>query len=373
MIALRAFLFIFISSKCVGFILPACNLRPKGSMMMFLGLERRSNMLSMRRTARYVSKGWEPGDFDNDLRALKTAVAKSNALTSLAETERIHLLETIANQKRELLPLMKKLLLVLLAAFSYSSVYLLCGSSSNLISRVLDIPVVFMNIFFAIFTVHIPVISFLIIRSTYHPKPRRKNEFEAEFIDWSEDCSNFSLCLLEAWMTTVWPSFFLIWLSVALQKISTDNLMNIFWRLGISFSQLITRLGTAAALHQFPILLYRLRNSRRYGPIQLLPFVVHQLVDATMNSLALGLVMDLTSVANILSQMRGSPMKQMISWKLSMNSVTLTFLLLSSFISNVAHFIAFKKLLRIGMFTDLPLLSRISSADIDGSIKLRLV
>lgn len=365
---MKLFLFVLICAGCNGFV-------PIDFHHLVLG-RRSSIFISRRTTASRLSSSstrecWEPGNFDNDLRDLKRAVAKLNARTSLEETERIHLLEAIANQKRQLLPDLKKLLLVLLAAFSCSSIYIFFGSSSKLISIFLGIPVLSMKIFFAVFSVHIPVISFLIARSTYRPKPRRKNEFDAEFIDLSEDCSNFSLCLLEAWVTVVWPSFLLIWLSVALQWISSNHRINLLWHLGISISQLLTRVGTAIAIHQFPILLYRLRNSRKYGPIQLLPCVVQHLVDTTMNTLALGFVTDLTSVASTFSLMRNLPTKQTTSLISSTQTTILAILLTLSFLSNFIHFVAFMKLFRIGRYSNLPLIQNVCSEDIDATVKLR--
>lgn len=365
---MKLFWFVFISASCNGFV-PLDFHR-------FVLVRRSSIFISRRTTASRLGscttrECWEPGNFDNDARDLKRAVAKLNARTSLEETERIRLLEAIANQKRQLLPDLKKLLLVLLAAISCSSIYILFGSSSKLISILLSIPVQTMKIFFAVFNVHIPIISFFIARSTYRPKPRRKIEFEAEFIDLSEDCSNFSLCLLEAWMTVVWPSFLLIWFSAALRWISSDHRINLVWHLGISISQLLTRVGTAISIHQFPILLHRLRNSRKYGPIQLLPFVVQHLVDTTMNTLALGFVMDLTLVASTFSLMRNLPTKPTMPIISSRQTAILAILLMLSFLSNFIHFVAFKKLFRIGRYSNIPLIQNVCPEDIGATVKLR--
>lgn len=324
----------------------------------------------------HVSEGWKAGNFQQDFRVLKMAVAKSKALTSFDEVERTNILETVAKGKRALYPDLMKFVAFIATALFYVRISFFCQQCDSYkgILKILKVHTAVMNAVFHVFIVQIPCILLLDNKLNNQQTCRPKSEFELDFVNADEDCSNFSLCLLESWVSVVWPSFFLSWMSLFFQWISPGDYVTTNFALGLMISQFVSRIGAATSIHQFPMLLYKLRRSMAYGPMERFPTFVKYLVDILMSTLSIGIVTDVASIADMISnQSAVSTMRQDLSSRISLRYIAFISLLVVSYISNLVHFIAFKKLIRIGVFSNISLSSAFTelNADVDHSVKLR--
>jgi len=100
---------------------------------------------------------------------------------------------------------------------------------------------------------------------------RRISEWSAEFVDTREDTNDHSRCLLENWAIASFPMAILGSVNVALRGLDIIPVANLLsFHTATCFTQLMTRLGTVAAIHQFPKYNYDLRRGRNKGPMPFL-------------------------------------------------------------------------------------------------------
>ena len=356
---------------------------------------------------------WKAGDWEADLQSLEASVALLNAPTQLAQSERMALLDEFARQRRDLFPdllrfVVKPCLLALamvMVTMSARSANInrsaisasVSASSSTSLSVMKLVPVIIiifskiMNLAFWSISVGGPLMTHLYHKSKQNIKnlpKKRKSEWESEYIDPRLDCSNDSLCLLENWAFAVYPSALLGCITLLL-KISlrmgaqtsswTSTLVSAslwdpksgvqMWRFATILSQCLTRLGAAAAIHQFPVYLYNLRRERTKGPEPKLQSLLKGWIDMSLWILPWGFASDVGQVygAAIRSGVRvgwkqrstfgfGYPGVHVAAGTGIMIATALAHAaLMASIMMQVYQFIAFQRLVRVGQFTKISL------------------
>ncbi len=307
---------------------------------------------------------WKAGDWESDLQALESAVALSNAPTDLAQTERLELLDEFARQRRDLIPDVGK---YVVRPCAYAAALLLASKSSSKTSRKLVSGLIqSMNLCFWAFTVWIPLALHHLAMKPRKIEKRRKSEWEAEYINPEEDCRDYARCLLENWAYTIYPSALLFCFSLLSQvfniygpkkvRLSFGDEQNlIVWRVATAFLILMTRLGAAASIQQFPIYLYQLRKDLQKGPVPWFQYVLSILIRSSMFFLPLGFATDLTQLNEL--GLKIGLKNALIDFFRGKRIITiiLPLVFVPSILMQLCQLIAFKKLFRVGYFTKVSL------------------
>jgi hypothetical protein len=322
------------------------------------------NSLSCK-TSNDNNEDWKAGDWKSDLQALESAVALSNAPTDLAQKERLDLLDEFSRQRRDLIP---DILWFVMRPCTMASTLVFASKSAS--SRIfVNLLVHAMNVCFWSMSVFIPLLLHIKVKQRKMGK-RRKSEWEAEYINPEEDSSDYSRCLLENWAFSIYPSALLgciTLLSHIIIHTSRRTNLGLFlggqsllsWRVATAFSQLITRLGVAASIHQFPIYLYHLRKEHTKGPVPLFQSVLRTLVHASLWILPLGFATDVSQLYVYGRVMEIGGLKHALSMASFRGGRIVTILsysiLASSIMMQLCQFMALKKLIRVGYFTKISL------------------
>ena len=345
---------------------------------------------------------WEAGvDLHSDLQKLRMAVWEINAESDLQEKERIHLLNEFAAQRRELIPDVKKYLLrpiVTIILLVYIQGKRDSSIGMTLLKKSLQIFLRIMNMIY-ITSIFAPLIMHKVVSQNEKKKrtkfeKRDQNSFgminndddNERGIDSRHDCNNYSLCLLENWVTSIYPSVIFHLAMVFLHIICQSYPLGYYntsqkqyematpvLTLGRCVSRLLTRIAAAASLHQFPKLLYDLRRSNQPRPIPRIPFILRRLIEMYLLILPFGIVADATCLFAILPQF-----KQQMRYRTNLGSINpISLLLLGSMMVPLTHIIALIRIIRIGHFTNISLatdqkkaLELLDNKDTDG-FKLR--
>lgn len=281
---------------------------------------------------------WQANDFDNDRRLLETAIARESSMSDLQQQQRKYTLDYGFAQNRR--PLVRDALL----AFVKADAWLIflgsaCDDSAfgdgsfgirlrdiwarpSFPSTLRELHVLIVKSIFTLSTFHhwivgvaLPLIMLLSMRygilgpderildeySTYKPGPLVSN-VKSLFYSSSEfsnrrardkDTGNFVLCLLENWSSAiVLPLVMRVYSSIVSPR---KKKVLVSGSIGKSFilSRLITRVGAAAALHQYPSLLFELRRSDRPRPTCRSLLYMQRAEKVFFNWLTLGVASDL--------------------------------------------------------------------------------
>lgn len=303
---------------------------------------------------------WKAGDWDTDLRALESGVALSNAPTDLAQKERLELLDEFARQRHDLIPdLMKYILKPVVVSVGF-----IVALKSHLLRKNIQVLISLMNASFWSISILVPLLLHCFVKKR-HPKKRRKSEWEAKHIEPSQDTSDYPRCLLENWAISAFPMSILGCANVALKRLDilpTSNLLT----LGIAtcFAQLITRLGTVAAIHQFPKYNYDLIKCQDKGPLPLLQSVLLTLTNLSLKTLPLGFSSDVCQLymfqvqafrydmMSLLDIYRGGRMLNFFIHTIIFSTISMA----------ICQLVALKKIVRVGQFVNVSLATSKSKA-----------
>ena len=321
---------------------------------------------------------WQAGNLRLDLQHLRSAVAKANADTDLDQKERMHLLDEFARQRREVLPdvnkyvlrpLVAALVLMLTASVSVSVSSMSNGGGGAQFFNPMKIVKHQSRSFLRLMNASY-YISMAVPLMMYHYAKKSQGSIKPEQIeslldlensDPNTDCSNYSFCLLENWASSIYPSAILQCLIMAsclynnhiLESKGVNLILSSF---GISLSRLLTRLGAAASLHQFPKLLYELRRSNQPRPIESLPTRLNKVIDAYLWMLPMGFAADVAQMCLIPLQLKGFTNVHILPSQTTTPFIKMMYAcLLISIVVPMAHIVALKRIFRIGQFTNVSL------------------
>lgn len=277
------------------------------------------------------SSKWEANDFDNDRRLLKIALARESAISDLQQQQRQYTLDYGFARNRR--PLVRDLLhtfvkicawlIVLVSVHGDSALdgYCLRDVWNQPKSTLRKFHILAMKTIFAVTTFHhwvvgmvLPLLLLLLVKyGTLGPDERTLDEYSnsrpgqlptnAKTFFYSsnefskqrakaKDTGNFVLCLLENWSSAVVLSLVMrLYSLIASQRMDRT----VAGSVGKSFifSRLITRIGAAAALHQYPSLLFELRRGDRPRPICRSLAYMQRAVKVLSEWLPLGVASDL--------------------------------------------------------------------------------
>ena len=215
-----------------------------------------------------------------------------------------------------------------------------------------------------------------LVLDSYFEDPREESNLPSFFYSLDDsykskrrDTKNFVLCLLENWSSAVIAS--LVWrvVSVLAAGIKYQYVTILFGRgPGIAqraqflLSRLITRLGAAAALYQYPQLLFELHRKDQPRPLCRATSIMQPAVQTLFRWLPLGISADLALLA--------------FSIKEHINLSSLMPGFACSIIAPLCHVATFAKLIRISRSNDLPIslatefpeVECIASEELDGTV-----
>ncbi len=341
---------------------------------------------------------WEAGiNLKSDVQKLRMAVWEINADSDLKEKERLHLLDEFARQRREVLPDVKKYLISPIV-ITILLLYIQRKDSTTwgmvFAKNILQLFLRAMNVMYTI-SIFVPLVMHRNVAKDDRNKSYRQEDESTDFMsesasaDSRKDCSNYSLCLLENWITSIYPSailhFAISGSSFVRKEFFSSGTYTTYPSLihfeqttpififGMSLSRLVTRLGAASSLHQFPKLLYELRRSNQPRPVARIPFMLRRTIEIYLQLLPLGLISDTTNLYSTLPQVKA----QVLSGNIKRSFNPLSILLLMSILVPLVHIIALSRIVRIGHFTNISLgmnqekaLKLLDNKDTDG-FKLR--
>lgn len=279
------------------------------------------------------SSKWEANDFDNDRRLLEMAIARESAVSDLQQQQRKYTLDYGFARNRR--PLVRDLLHTLVKIGAWLIFLVSVRSDSAFDGRVgyclrdawnqpihwHKLHILAVKTILAVTTVHhwamgivLPLLLLLLVKcGTLGPDERTLDEYSnsrpgqlptnAKTFFYSstkfskqraraKDTGNFVLCLLENWSSAVALSlmmrFYTLFASHRLERTIAGPVGKIY-----IFSRLITRIGAAAALHQYPSLLFELRRRDRPLPICRSLAYMRSAVKVLFEWLLLGIASDL--------------------------------------------------------------------------------
>jgi hypothetical protein len=239
---------------------------------------------------------WKVGNVYDDLDRLQQEIAISQAEQHLRQVEDRERLDTFAAQRRPLQHDVRRFLLATL----FFSVFFTLVKRSNL-ARFYNF--VF-NIHFYMAVVVAPMVLLLAKRRSLPPPPLPPKELTGldpdyyRFVvtDWQDpktSCRDHVLCLLENWTSAVAGPALLACINYLLPRTANYRV-----NLAMAASQLITRLGAAAALHQYPKLLFQLRRHHQPRPMDQYTMRCQQITWLALAAVPFGVASDLVQVIN---------------------------------------------------------------------------
>ena len=320
---------------------------------------------------------WQANDFDNDRRLLEIAIARESAMSNLQQQQRKYTLEYGFARNRR--PLLRDVLhtfakvgawMIFLASArddsaSDDSVSSLLRDSwdRSLPLNLRKLHMLIVKTIFMLTTLHhwivgmaLPLLLLMMVKcgtlgpdeysldeySSYKPGPIPSNA--NPFFSSSSDVSNqrarnkytgnFVLCLLENWSSAIVLSFVMrlysMIVSLRTQKKGVGSIGSMY-----SLTRLFTRIGAAAALHQYPSLLFELRRGDRPRPICRSSAYMKRADKVLFQWLPLGIASDLV----ILLGRQGSS-----SGKVELGIIAASFV---STLPSLCHLIALGRIVRI--------------------------
>jgi hypothetical protein len=239
---------------------------------------------------------WKVGNVYDDLDRLREEIAITQAEQHLRQVQDRERLDTFAAQRR---PLQRDVRRFLLAPL-FSSMFLSLVNRCHL-ARFYHF--VFKLHFFMV-VIAAPMVLLLAKRRSLPPPPPPPEEltwldpdyYRFVVTDWQDpktSCRDHVLCLLENWTSAVVGPALLVCICYLLPR--TDNYSVNF---AMAASQLITRLGATAALHQYPKLLFQLRRRHQPRPMDRYTMRLQQITWLALAAAPFGVSSDLAQVMN---------------------------------------------------------------------------
>ena len=284
---------------------------------------------------------WKAGDFESDYNILKTAMAKQSAMSNLQQRQRQHILDYGFARNRR--PLVRDFLKAIVIVSAWT-IFLTTGASSGSLGHLLKASkrtswLKKIHVYVTYFIINCSRIHHWIVgmmfplcflvwaRSEHFPSARVLEEYfkpqgplsEApKFFYTSElakkrskdkDTGDHVLCLVENWSSAVGPSLAVGLCSCILQlskrgKATAQQLCPQILILLPTVCRLLSRLGGAASLHQYPSLLFELRRSDQPRPLCRPTAYMQRGVALFLNWLPLGIACDLAVTITTIIQRR---------------------------------------------------------------------
>lgn len=254
------------------------------------------------------SKKWQANDFDNDRRLLEIAIARESAMSDLQQQQRKYTLDYgFARNRRPLVrDVVRKFTKIAVWMIFLRSVCEDSAFDGNIASSLRDswnrpypstlrkLHILAVKSIFTFTTLHhwigivvLPLLLLVLVKfGTLGPDERTMDEYStykpglvsydrssfsfssSEFSrqrSKNKDTGNFVLCLLENWSSAVIFSLAMrLYSMIASLRMPTQSMSPISKI--YTLARLITRLGAAAALHQYPSLLFELKRKDRPRP-----------------------------------------------------------------------------------------------------------
>jgi len=345
---------------------------------------------------------WKVGDVESDLQELRLAVRENRAKSDLEQRNRLDLLNEFARQRRELIPDIRNFVFrPLLMALTFSVISLRVTWKPYVVQRTFLRFLGVMNTSFWVVSVICPLLLYFakiwikeqeqdsshFAQNDLFPLDWKTfsyfEEGDLSFLDWIQDdwkgrgvCSDYNLCLLENWASSVFASA-ILGLTLIMSRLqvygtrvswSISVISDIrWWKFGAYFSQLLTRLGAASSIYQYPGLLYELKRTNQPRPIAFFPSVMQKLVRACIWILPFGFTCDLAQCIVLIFRVKEcgglvpstTSRHVMATIKIIMMHISLLF----SVIPPLIHLYALKKLFRIQYFTNMSLSTEVSTAE----------
>ena len=328
------------------------------------------------------SSKWQANNFESDHQLLKTAMARQSAMTNLRQQQRKYTLDYGFARNRR--PLLQDLLRYTITIGLWM-IFSICGGAGAGRNGIDTVVQTWKQHQSWRYKMHVLVIQSIVTMTTLHhwivgvtlplvllalskreqigpqgrtleeyftsksqsllddapsffytsPLPKQKAKAKAK------DTGNFALCLLENWSSAVIMSFVcgLYPMIASLRK--KQSIWNVGFISGSICStdvwiRLLTRLGAAVALHQFPSLLFELRRNDQPRPLCRLTTYMQQCVKTLLRWLPLGVATDLAILFN--------NRKGVFSSTLGVGTATTAFL---SMFAPVCHLIALGRITRL--------------------------
>eukprot|EP00592_Proboscia_alata_P026700 CAMPEP_0194449162 /NCGR_PEP_ID=MMETSP0176-20130528/129982_1 /TAXON_ID=216777 /ORGANISM="Proboscia alata, Strain PI-D3" /LENGTH=697 /DNA_ID=CAMNT_0039276239 /DNA_START=253 /DNA_END=2346 /DNA_ORIENTATION=- len=283
---------------------------------------------------------WQVGDVENDMQKLRTAIQLSNADVNLAQSERLFMLDTFAKSRR---PMLSDLWKFGLEPFLLTGLWIRFGTSVNPSGCVTAIAngmsrakmvgflhnlakkstkwlVMLSDVHFWTVVVATPLFYAYVQRREQFklPVPKLKTYHLNVNDDPRKSCQNSPLCLSELMASSVCGmagvglvtclcSRFLRgsllglpFLSESSAVVSSNHKIRSVFLLWLFAAQLINRLGIAAALHQYPKLLFQLRRSNQPRPLSKYTVRVQRLLRLILSPMAVFTACDVSKLIPLL-------------------------------------------------------------------------
>jgi len=345
---------------------------------------------------------WKAGDVESDLSILKIAIKKSQANNEFSRKERKDVLNEFSRQKKELFPGLRLYVAIPLAITFFLSICLRITSTSKTFTSLKNIGwllIKSMDIFYWGVSIISPLYLLLIGSKRGNHKPtaidrtEEINPLTPEELEYCafwhpnyklRDCSNFALCILENWASSIIGALALGLYTLFSLKINmkTAEIFLPFYRNPLSLiypvlslvkssstdfclamSQLIHRLGAAAAIHQYPRLLYKLRNINQPRPLSYLSIHLNQIVSLSLKILPIAFACDMANIFFIISKMsmKFYPKEMVSSLIRNKSSIQImpklvkAFFFILSITPSVIHLLAFIRLIQVQFSTNISL------------------
>lgn len=316
---------------------------------------------------------WEPVDIEADLALLRLAVAESRAEDEKKEGERKFLLDTFAKQRRAVYPDVIKFILAPLLFATILSVILSPPRTLNSVTVATRFPtgktiasriVHLMNAHYWLIVLLSPLAAlwdkWRSMKKSIDKAPSRASEWDLDWEDPHKSCRDHILCILEGWSSSVVVAAVFETCRRVIPAIRRQVLLSSHSRFGrfipiaLASSQLFNRLGAAAALHQYPKLLFELRRSNQPRPLEKFAALTQALVGLSLAWLPFGFACD---VVNLLVSFHWDRRR---CW--SLLNDRLCFIALATYVGAIAstigpiiHLVAIKRIFRFQISNNLSL------------------
>ena len=358
------------------------------------------------------SDGWTVGNVKDDFHLLRMEVARLNAPSHLEQAERLHLLDELAKQRIELIPHCMKIMRSVFISMFFG-ILLLVGKRRRRNRRLglLFLPItcattsILANVQFWILTVSAPLSIYIPkcwskyqqSRTTKHIEMTKEEKerimWDPEYIDPRLDCTDYIFCLMEHWLSSVYSpilvgALYLLWQSLSsstslswtrripFSKIVTAmtprfQFHHVIVGLGLPIARIVTRLGTIAATHQYPQLLYQLRRSNQPRPKTFFQSFANRLLRMFFRTTPYAIGYELSQCFTFLGPLvvaarqaghrgvdvGGVDVQRFMLWctKTKPNALFGLVTLLVLMIPSIIHLIALKRIVQIQYFTDVSL------------------
>ena len=313
---------------------------------------------------------WQVGDAKRDLEVLKTAYAKSRAEDETNEIARMDLLDEYARQRKPVQTAFQRYVAgPLLVAAIIANLFLKSSPMSSFRSIIVGL----LAVNTAHFWTAIVLSPIFMLTSKNRSDAELWEEFpvvERTYPKWHPDyedpkstCKDHILCLLENWVSAVCGSAisgmlalfvgiysFIVrnrWLNYHLVTENINKGFSLRTMLAMTaIAQLLTRLGAAAAVKQFPKLRYQLQKDQDIQPMGRFQCMLWPRAESIRNALPLGIALDVATLLLAVS-IRHSSLAFPISFLRSNSRGFATFLFGLSIFGPLLHLLFLGRIVKI--------------------------